>query len=65
MSCSFAQPYIRGFEAEKSTGMILIDLQKLFASTDHNILLNKMKYLGITSKAIDWLVLTLKSKTLL
>ena len=34
--------------------MILIDLQKAFDRLDHDILLDKMKYLGFTSKTIDW-----------
>ena len=34
--------------------MILIDLQKLFDTLDHDVLLDKMKYLGFTSKTIDW-----------
>ena len=34
--------------------MILIDLQKAFDTLDHDILLDKMKYLGFTSKTLDW-----------
>ena len=34
--------------------MILIDLQKAFDTLDHDILLNKMRYLGFISKATDW-----------
>ena len=45
---------LKGFESGKSTGMILTDLQKAFDTLDHNILLNKIKYLGFTSKVIDW-----------
>ena len=45
---------LKGFESGKSTGMILIDLQKAFDSLDHDVLLDKMKYLGFTSKTIDW-----------
>ena len=41
---------LKGFESGKSTGMILIDLQKAFDTLDHDILLDKMKYLGFTSK---------------
>lgn len=54
MSCSFAQPYTKGFEPGVSTRMILIDLQKSFDTLDYDILLEKMKYLGFSSKAIDW-----------
>ena len=45
---------LKGFESGKSTGMILINLQKAFDSLDHDMLLDKMKYLGFTSKTIDW-----------
>ena len=34
--------------------MILIDLQKAYDTLDHNILLDKINYLGFTSKAINW-----------
>ena len=45
---------LKGFESRKSTGMILIDLQKAFATLDHDILLDRTNYLGFTSKTIDW-----------
>ena len=44
--------------------MILIDLQKAFDTLDHNILPNKMKYLGFTSKAIDWFGSYLKKRNI-
>ena len=31
---------LKGFESEKSTGMILIDLQKAFDTLDHDIRVN-------------------------
>ena len=34
--------------------MILIDLQKAFDTTDHQILLKKMKYLGFSKNTIAW-----------
>ena len=34
--------------------MILIDLQKAFDTTDHHILLKKMKYLGFSKNTITW-----------
>ena len=37
-----------GFEKGLFTGMILIDLQKVFYTIDHQILLKKMKYLGFS-----------------
>ena len=36
----------KGFEARKSTGMILIDIQKAFDTLDHKILLKNLKYNG-------------------
>ena len=44
-----------GFEKGLFTGMILIDLQKVFDTIDHQILLKKMKYLGFSKNAITWL----------
>ena len=42
--------------------MILIDLQKLFDTLDHDVLLDTMKYLGFTSKTIDWFGSYLKKR---
>ena len=36
------------------TGMVLVDLQKVFDTTDQQILLQKMKYLGFTKNTISW-----------
>ena len=55
---------LKGSESGKSTGMILIDLQKAFDTLDHDILLNKMKYLGFTSKTIDWFGSYLKKRSI-
>ena len=46
---------LKGFESGRSTGMILIDLRKAFNTLDHDILLNKMKYLGFTSILVCFL----------
>ena len=35
-------------------GMILLDLQKEFATVDHDILLMKLELLGLSSDAIRW-----------
>ena len=37
---------LKGFESGKSTGMILIDLQKAFDTIDHEILSSKLDYCG-------------------
>ena len=34
--------------------MILIDLQRAFDTTDHQILLKKMKYLGFFKNTVTW-----------
>ena len=54
----------RGFESGKSTGMILIDLQNGFDTLDHDIILDKMKCLGFTSKTIDWFGSYLKTQNI-
>jgi hypothetical protein len=36
------------------TGMILIDLQKAFDTIDHQILLEKMKFMGFSDSTIAW-----------
>ena len=43
-----------GFDTGLYTGMILIDLQKAFDTIDHNLLLEKMIYLGFSEKTIQW-----------
>ena len=42
--------------------MILIDFQKAFDTLDHDILLDKMKYLGFTSKTVDFVGSYLKKR---
>ena len=42
------------FEKGLSTGMILIDLQKVFGTIDHQILLKKMKYLIFSKNTVTW-----------
>ena len=36
------------------TGMILIDLQKAFDTIDHQILLEKLFFIGFSNKSIAW-----------
>ena len=43
-----------GFEKGLFTGMVLIDLQKVFDTIDHQTLLKKMKYLGFSKNTITW-----------
>ena len=43
-----------GFESGLHTGMILIDLQKAFDTIDHEILINKLEFLGFSKNVILW-----------
>ena len=45
---------LNGVENGKHTGMILIDLQKAFATLDHKILLDKTKCIGFSNKTLKW-----------
>ena len=42
-----------GFDSGLLTGMILIDLQKAFDATNHDILLRKMASLGFSNHSIN------------
>ena len=43
---------LNGAENRKHTGMVLIDLQKTFNNLDHKILLEKIKCIEFSYKAI-------------
>ena len=45
---------LKGFDNGLVTGMILIDLQKVFDTMDHNILLEKLKAIGFSDDTINW-----------
>ena len=36
------------------TGMVMIDLQKAFDTVDHDILLNKLKAIGLDDLSTSW-----------
>ena len=55
---------LKGFESGKSTGMILLDLKKAFVTLDSDVLLDKMKDLGSTSKTINWFGTSLKKRNI-
>ena len=43
---------IQGIDKGEFNGMVLIDLQKAFDTIDHNILLNKMSFMGFSKESI-------------
>ena len=45
---------LKGFAEGLLTGMILIDLQKAFDTTDHDILLQKLKAIKLSESTIKW-----------
>ena len=56
---------LKGFEARKSTGMILIDLQKALDTLDHQILLKKLKYIDVSPEIVRWFASYLKNRNLI
>ena len=54
---------LSGFEKGEYTGMILIDLQKAFDTIDHKILLQKLKYIGLSDEATSWIKSYLTNRT--
>jgi len=54
---------LKGFNNGEYTGMILIDLQKAFDTIDHKILLQKLKYIGFSASATDWVKSYLTNRT--
>ncbi len=43
--------------------MILIDLQKAFDTIDHNILLDKMNFIGFSEQTVKWFKSYLSNRT--
>ncbi len=54
---------MKGADSGLLTGMILIDLQKAFDTIDHNILLDKMIFLGFSNSVISWFRSYLNNRT--
>ena len=59
----FTDKINKGFESGKYVGLILIDLQKAFDTTDHEILLKKMGCIGFSQKVILWFESYLSGRT--
>ena len=45
---------LKGFDDGLLTGMILIDLQKVFDTINHDILLNKLSIIGFSDHTVKW-----------
>ena len=45
---------LKGFDKGLLTGMILVDLQKAFDTTDHEILLHKLKAIKFSKGTLQW-----------
>ena len=45
---------LKGFVNGLFTGVILIDLQKVFDTIDHNTLLEKLKAIGLCDDTVNW-----------
>ena len=55
LSLSFlTDKVLKGFDESLLTGMILIDLQKAFDTTDHEVLLQKLKAIKFSESTIKW-----------
>ena len=52
-----------GFQSGKYKSLILIELQKAFDTTDHEILLKKMACIGFSEKLISWFESYLSRRT--
>ena len=52
---------LNGFEAKKSTGMILIGLQKAFDTLDNQILLKNLKNIDFSTETVRWFESYLKN----
>ena len=43
-----------GMDKQMHTGMVLVDLHRAFDTSDHGVLLEKMKYFGFRVSVIKW-----------
>ena len=56
---------LKGFEGRKSTGIIIIDLQKVFDILDNQTILKKLKYIGFPPETVRWFESYLKNRNLI
>ena len=47
---------LKGFDKRMMTGMILIDLQNVFETIDHDVLLQKLYAIGFSKHTVNWLI---------
>ena len=56
---------LKGFDQGLITGMILINLQKVFDTIDHDILLQKLYAIGFSKHSVNWFRSNLTNRTFL
>ena len=54
-----------GMDKQMHISMTLVDLQKVFDTLDHGVLLEKMKYFGFRTSVIKWFEFYLSNKIFL
>ena len=45
----------KGWDNGDLTGMVIVDLQKAFDTVDHEILLYKLKAIGLSEHSVTWM----------
>ena len=50
----FNYKFLEGFDRDMMTGMILIDLQNVFDTIDHDVLLQKLYPIGFSKRPVNW-----------
>ena len=47
--------WVEAVENEEMAGVMMIDLSAVFDMVDHSILLEKLKLMGLETKAVKWM----------
>ena len=59
---NFVKKVLHGFDTNKYTASVFLDLTKAFDCVSHEILLKKLQYYGIVDKPHDWLLTYLSNR---